>query len=499
MLISTLMSVVIVFTVCGNLLTIVSVRLERRLRSVSNMYIASLALADLMVGSVVMTFMLLYSVIFNGVWVFGHAVCHLWTLIDYVCCTASLTNVCVIAYDRYKTVAHPLKAIHRRTKKRALYLVLIAWGIPVAFWTAILSLLRALNDQHSTGVCDVIWKPPLIAFTSVFIMVYLPISVILFLFIAMMKVLHVHMKSMNMRMKRTGSVNRRKPTAGHDSNSERTGGISFNPRFPPRTSAIEMTTTTKSVLASEASTEESCETWSTRSEASGDILIRSHDIRLVSVGTNTTPELINMGHRSVGTNTSPQGGRRGRGRAGRSVPDVAVDIEVLGGGSIDSEGEVDVMPRGAHEDPLSASPSVSVSRSTSVDSSFAPTRPPHLKLRKQSSNLSSDSKLSRDSPNWRRYASVLRAERQNSLEKSRLKRQMRAAKTLGLIMTFLLLCWLPFAVMWPLKAVCPHCVSQRVFDISIWVNYLNSSVNPIIYCLCNPQFRKAFRRFLTRR
>ena len=93
---------VIIFTTFGNLTTIIAVRVDKRLRSISNLYIASLAAADLIVGSIVMTFMLIYTVVLDGTWTLGPLLCDIWTFIDYVACTASLTNVCVIAGDRYQ-------------------------------------------------------------------------------------------------------------------------------------------------------------------------------------------------------------------------------------------------------------------------------------------------------------------------------------------------------------------------------------------------------------
>ena len=99
----------------------------------------------------------------------------------------------------------------------------------------------------------------------------------------------------------------------------------------------------------------------------------------------------------------------------------------------------------------------------------------------------------------RHYASVLRAQRHGILERARLKQQLSAARMLGMIMAFLLLCWLPFAILWPLRVFCPRCVSQGVYNLSIWINYANSGINPVIYFLSNPHCRKAFRNLLTQK
>ena len=87
----------------------------------------------------------------------------------------------------------------------------------------------------------------------------------------------------------------------------------------------------------------------------------------------------------------------------------------------------------------------------------------------------------------------------NTMERSRIRQQVKAARTLGVIMAFLLFCWLPYSILWPIKTFCPDCVVQHTYDLAVWTNYLNSAVNPIIYCLCNPRFRKAFKRMVTRK
>jgi len=78
---------------------------------------------------------------------------------------------------------------------------------------------------------------------------------------------------------------------------------------------------------------------------------------------------------------------------------------------------------------------------------------------------------------------------------SQFSQQVRATKTVGLITVFFLLCWLPFLVMWPWKIYCNDCISDTVYLLSICANYLNSTLNPVLYTLCSPRFRAFFRRY----
>jgi len=81
----------------------------------------------------------------------------------------------------------------------------------------------------------------------------------------------------------------------------------------------------------------------------------------------------------------------------------------------------------------------------------------------------------------------------------RMKREHKAAKTLGVIMGAFLVCWLPFFT-WYLTATlcadaCPELPEWGV-TLLFWVGYANSALNPIIYPCFNRDFREAFRRLV---
>lgn len=71
-----------IFTTLGNLLVLYAIRTEKRLRTVSNLFILSLAFADLIVGIFVMP--LSAANIIVGRWPFSSALCQMWLSVDYV-------------------------------------------------------------------------------------------------------------------------------------------------------------------------------------------------------------------------------------------------------------------------------------------------------------------------------------------------------------------------------------------------------------------------------
>lgn len=77
------------------------------------------------------------------------------------------------------------------------------------------------------------------------------------------------------------------------------------------------------------------------------------------------------------------------------------------------------------------------------------------------------------------------------------KRERKAAQTLAIITGAFVVCWLPFFVMALLLSLCKSCeINAAVASLFLWLGYFNSTLNPIIYTIFNPEFRRAFQRLL---
>ncbi|KAK6621613.1 hypothetical protein RUM44_001420 [Polyplax serrata] len=116
---------VIVFTIIGNILVILSVFSYKPLRTVQNFFIVSLAVADLMVAILVLPLNVAYSIL--GRWLFGIGLCKMWLTSDVLCCTASILNLCAIALDRFWAITDPINYALKRTLRRVLWMIFGVW------------------------------------------------------------------------------------------------------------------------------------------------------------------------------------------------------------------------------------------------------------------------------------------------------------------------------------------------------------------------------------
>ncbi|KAH3715310.1 5-hydroxytryptamine receptor 1D-like [Dreissena polymorpha] len=83
-------------------------------------------------------------------------------------------------------------------------------------------------------------------------------------------------------------------------------------------------------------------------------------------------------------------------------------------------------------------------------------------------------------------------------DKLEMKRERKAAKVLGIITGAFIACWLPFFVLAVLAPFCgERCnIPTVVFSLFLWLGYFNSTLNPILYTIFNPSFRKAFQKII---
>ncbi|XP_051716567.1 adrenoceptor beta 2, surface a [Ctenopharyngodon idella] len=126
-MLGTLISILVLVIVFGNVLVITAISRFQRLQNVTNCFITSLACADLVMGLVVVPFGGIHIIL--STWYFGNFWCDFWLATDILCVTASIETLCVIALDRYLAITSPFRYQSLLTKGRARIIVVLVWVI----------------------------------------------------------------------------------------------------------------------------------------------------------------------------------------------------------------------------------------------------------------------------------------------------------------------------------------------------------------------------------
>lgn len=97
----------------------------RKLKKVSNLFLISLAVADLVVSCLVMPFAVANDIF--GYWPFSHHFCNIWLSFDVLSATASILNLCAISLDRYIHMKTPFVYERTMTTRKCLGFIATIW------------------------------------------------------------------------------------------------------------------------------------------------------------------------------------------------------------------------------------------------------------------------------------------------------------------------------------------------------------------------------------
>ncbi|KAF3706094.1 D(4) dopamine receptor Dopamine D4 receptor [Channa argus] len=121
----------IVVIICGNMLVCLSVLTEKALKTTTNYFIVSLAVADLMLAVLVLP-LFVYSEYLDGVWMLSTTICDGLMTMDVMLCTASIFNLCAISIDRFIAVLIPLNYNRKHVDLRQAVLLSATWILALA-------------------------------------------------------------------------------------------------------------------------------------------------------------------------------------------------------------------------------------------------------------------------------------------------------------------------------------------------------------------------------
>ncbi|KAK2910764.1 hypothetical protein Q8A73_008479 [Channa argus] len=430
-------------TVVGNILVLVSFKINKALKTVNNYYLLSLALADLTIGTLSMNLYTTY-IIMNQ-WALGPVVCDLWLAIDYVASNASVMNLLVISFDRYFSVTRPLTYRAKRTTKRAMTMIGLAWSISFILWAPAILFWQYIVGERTVKAneCYIQFlSEPIITFCTAIAAFYLPVTIMAFLFWKIYQETEKRAKDVQ-GLKGSGSSNSPSQVQGSTpgSSSGRAGGEG-----------------------------------ATNNQKNSSAMLRH-----MSSQSCSSYELNQQDSEKYNNDDASKPGEKGReGRCGKCC----FHIVSLRPGHHASEKSVIItaVVGEAEQSSCDSFNNNDVDRSEEeADGADQSKSPTGISMK--------------DAAMAKRFASKARTEL-NKRKNEKKANEKKAARTLSAILFAFIMTWLPYNIMVLVNTFCKDCIPATLWALGYWLCYVNSTVNPMCYALCNKTFRTTFRDIL---
>ncbi|XP_004925965.1 dopamine D2-like receptor [Bombyx mori] len=452
-----------VLTLFGNVLVILSVARERSLQTATNYFIVSLAVADLLVAVVVMPFGVYY--LLNGVWGLPAVVCDCYIAMDVTCSTSSIFNLVAISVDRYIAVTQPIKYAKHKSNCRVWTMIGIAWLVSGAIGSPV---VLGLNNTPDRSPHQCLFNNTDYVIYSSLGSFYIPCIIMMFLYYNIFKAIRQRAKKQRVAKKTSAAI-------GSALSSGTAAVVIENMAQTQRlTEALQDDRPTNTASGSNDEVDDEEDKTEMGPYAEELVNTRSARFMLAAVVEETGLIMANLASPipMVDPNTNNDSG--------------------YAPSNIDGETKEHTPP---------ASPTHKDGKKIQEDQTKKP------ELRKKLSRLSNSSLISTPRRRFRSAASaarftIFRANRAGKLRaKSFAKKEKKATQTLAIVLGVFLFCWAPFFTCSVLDALCtkfdlPFSPGVTVFILTTWLGYINSFLNPVIYTIFNPEFRKAFRKIL---
>ncbi|KAI6201350.1 G-PROTEIN-RECEP-F1-2 domain-containing protein [Aphelenchoides besseyi] len=463
-----LLILLILLTIFGNVLVVLSVCLYKRMRTFTNMLLTSLATADLLVGLVVMP-LALVDLLYDHNWPFGRLLCSIWATTDVLLCTASILNLCVISLDRYMAITSPLKYPRTRSRLMATVLLSSVWFISLIvcsppWFVPGWGIFAQQTDKNSKNDFVCVYSPSIpYRIYSASGSFYIPLMIMLSVYFKIFRVASEREKLMRQslgtcRLSRRIDKTRRRQQLLQANNHNRCASA-------PTARAREM-----QVLAVE----------SPSSRHNNSIY---HNDRLEVRDYSCSPTRI--------TTIKPDATIvDGISEADSPIHNLATNHvndssrKSLTAMERESRSLVNLTENGRKHTPPRRKNTELTDINSPENTSGDRLQPTHLVAKAQQHyHMHGPGKAIR-----------------GSKEKIVYMRERKALKTIGIVVLGFIICWMPFFVIYLIEVFMSHLSSTYSFrvlnEFFLWLGYSNSLINPVIYVMYNGDFRRCFRDLL---
>ena len=119
-------AVILLLLFVGNFATLLIIALNNRMRTITNMFVASLAISDFLLGALSACPIALTTLV-KSRWPFDDTTCQYQGYVAVTLAVASTQTLALMAVNRYFRIVSPAKYRRYFTKKKTLIMILVSW------------------------------------------------------------------------------------------------------------------------------------------------------------------------------------------------------------------------------------------------------------------------------------------------------------------------------------------------------------------------------------
>lgn len=475
------LTLIIMLTIVGNILVILSVFTYKPLRIVQNFFIVSLAVADLTVAILVMPLNVAYSII--GKWEFGIGFCKLWLTCDVLCCTSSILNLCAIALDRYWAITDPINYAQKRTLERVLLLITGVWVLSLIISSP---PLIGWNDWpvdfNRDTPCTLTSNQGYVVYSSLGSF-FIPLAIMTIVYL---EIYLATKRRLRERARKVNAMAIHSTTYANNTTSckmPQATVTAVEHKEPPQIDQESLSSETNNVNSAHPNNNNNSD-----NEASSK---------------NKMALMKNLEKRRKRENKKQEKLERLNKKKLENQLDAPCILEdSITDNNNNDEAEVvnveDEDTGGSGEQSQGQGPENGAQNGHAMDSNNSSSNNIEETVSSDKQKLKADKskkKSMRRGPGVGGGTSVYQFIEEK--QKISLSKERRAARTLGIIMGVFVVCWLPFFLMYVILPFCSTCCpSDKLMNFITWLGYINSTLNPIIYTIFNLDYRRAFKKLL---
>ncbi|XP_002735712.2 muscarinic acetylcholine receptor M5-like [Saccoglossus kowalevskii] len=516
-----------------------SFRMDKNLQIVSNYFLLSLAAADVIIGSISMPLFTVYLV--QGEWTLGPVICDIWLSIDYCASNASVMNLCVICFDRYLSITRPLTYRAHRTGKRAILMICAAWIISIAVWPPFIIGWQFIVGERTVpeNVCQIQFlEEPSITIITIVIAFYFPVSLMIFMYFKIWRETEKRSRELVNLQGGDGGKKKRKVKKNVSVDAHEIETLTRSPRDEDFDESHPQPSMARRIICcgcckfSELGGEYECEDSSDASPAhSRSSSLNAHNSHLVSPKSrscrNGSADPLADCNKHKESESSfaaslytiliklPDNNESGSSDGEEPQPKITLIQDCPRTPTIfvrDRDGKhrrISATSGAKRTARFNSTPKRSVPNDSVVCDGYKSAvvnNNKRTRLNSVSSMCSNE-----DSPKHRLSTSsrpvnlntvsvvnkIAHKARENVAKKKKLAlvREKKAARTLTAILFAFIGTWSLYSILVIVGIYVE--LNATLWNVAYWLCYLNSTVNPFCYALCNVNFRKCFQRILT--